>query len=203
MVQEGGEMILRWILPLLVIVAILAACEKKPSFEDGYRRGAADGYRAGAANTAKLLEQSADKFRSELRQRAQRSLLIFAVITAILTLYGDGMLEYLRTKFSAIWKIPMGVQLMVAGFLYSAVSLALSICGIRNFGFVPALPVLILVIASLIPFLKYVGAVKLGDKTGAKAGLAKAKALLFLSSSVLIVYAMLSKAGFMRIKVCG
>ena len=196
-------MILRLILPMLVMIVTLTACEKKPTYEDGYRSGAAAGYRAGAANTAKLIEQSADKFRVDLRQKAQRSLLIFAVITALLTLYGDGILEYLRTKFSAIWKIPVGVQLMTAGFLYSAVAIGMLLCGIQNFGFAPALPLLILTAASVVPFVKYVGAVKLGDKTKSKAALSKVKALLFMASAVLIVYALLSKAGFMSIRVCG
>ncbi len=191
------------LLSVLVMIVTLTACEKKPSYEDGYRSGAAAGYRAGAANTAKLLEQSADKFRLELRQRAQRSLLLFAVITAVLTLYGDGILEYLRTRFAALWKIPLTLQLMIAGFLYSTVALVLLICGIQNFGFAPALPLLILTVASCVPFLKYVGAVKLGDKTKAKAALSKVKALLFMASAVLIVYALLSKAGFMSIRVCG
>lgn len=194
---------LRWILPVLVIVVMLAACDRKPSYEDGYRSGAAAGYRAGVANTAKLMEQSADKFRVELRQKAQCSLLLFAVITAVLTLYGDGLLEYLRTRFSAIWKIPVGVQLMTAGFLYSTVALALLICGIQNFGFGPALPLLILTVASCVPFVKYVGAVKHQEKTRSKAALSKVKALLFMASAVLIVYALLSKAGFMNIRVCG
>ena len=196
-------MIVKLILPVIVIVVMLAACGKKPSFEDGYRSGAAAGYRAGAANTAKLMEQSADKFRSELRHKAQRSLLIFAVITAILTLYGDGVLEYLRTKFSEVLKIPVGVQLMIAGFLYSALAIGMSLFGIRNFGFLSALPLLILGVASCVPFCKYVRAVSQGDITRSKAAIAKVKALLFLASSVLIVYAMLSKAGFMNIRVCG
>ncbi|MCX6983855.1 MAG: hypothetical protein NT118_03745 [Lentisphaerae bacterium] len=196
-------MILKLILPVIVIVVMLAACDRKPSFEDGYRSGVATGYRAGAANTAKLMEQSADKFRSELRHRAQRSLLIFAVITAVLTLYGDGLLEYLRTKFSEVLKIPVGVQLMIAGFLYSALAIGMSLFGIRNFGFLSALPLLILGTASCVPFCKYVSAVSQGDKTRSKAAIAKVKALLFLASSVLIVYAMLSKAGFMNIRICG
>ena len=196
-------MILRLILPMLVIIVTLTACDRKPTYEDGYRSGAAAGYRAGAANTVKLMEQSADKFRVELRQRAQHSLLIFAVITAFLTLYGDGILEYLRTRFSKIWKIPVGVQLMIAGFLYSTVALVLLICGIQNFGFAPALPLLILTAASVVPFVKYVGAVKHQEKTKAKAALAKVKALLFMASAVVIVYALLSKAGFMSIRVCG
>jgi hypothetical protein len=196
-------MILRLILPMLVIIVTLTACDRKPSYEDGYRSGAAAGYRAGAANTAKLMEQSADKFRVDLRHKAQRSLLIFAVVTAALTLYGDGILEYLRTKFSLIWKIPVGVQLMTAGFIYVAVAIGILLCGILNFGFAPALPLLILTEASVVPFVKYVGAVKLGDKTKAKAALAKVKALLFMASAVLIVYALLSKAGFMNIRVCG
>jgi len=100
-------------------------------------------------------------------------------------------------------KIPIGVQLLIAGFLYSTVALAVTICGILNFGYMSALPVMILVMASTIPFLKYTGAVKLGDKTRSRAALAKVKALLFLSCAVLIVYAMLSKAGFMSIRVCG
>jgi hypothetical protein len=191
------------ILSVLVMIVTLTACEKKPTYEDGYRSGAAAGYRAGAANTAKLMEQSADKFRTELRHRAQRSLLLFAVVTAVLTLYGDGILEYLRTKFSTIWKIPIGIQLMTAGFLYVAVAVGMLLCGIQNFGFAPALPLLILTAASVVPFVKYVGAVKLGNKTKAKAALAKVKALLFMASAVLIVYALLSKAGFMNIKVCG
>jgi len=193
----------RLILPMFVMIITLTACDRKPTYEDGYRSGAAAGYRVGAANTVKLMEQSADKFRVDLRQRAQRSLLIFAVITAVLTLYGDGILEYLRTKFSTIWKIPVGVQLMIASFLYSTVALVLLICGIQNFGFAPALPLLILTAASVVPFVKYVGAVKLGDKTRSKAALSKVKALLFMASAVLIVYALLSKAGFMNIRVCG
>ena len=193
----------RLILPMFVMIITLTACDRKPTYEDGYRSGAAAGYRAGAANTAKLLEQSADKFRLELRQRAQRSLLIFAVITAVLTLYGDGLLEYLRTRFAALWKIPLTLQLMIAGFLYSTVALVLLICGIQNFGFAPAFPLLILTAASVVPFVKYAGAVKLGDKTKSKAALSKVKALLFMASAVLIVYALLSKAGFMNIKVCG
>ena len=188
---------------MFVMIITLTACDRKPTYEDGYRSGAAAGYRAGAANTAKLLEQSADKFRLELRQRAQRSLLIFAVITAVLTLYGDGLLEYLRTRFAALWKIPLTLQLMIAGFLYSTVALVLLICGIQNFGFAPAFPLLILTAASVVPFVKYAGAVKLGDKTKSKAALSKVKALLFMASAVLIVYALLSKAGFMNIKVCG
>ena len=196
-------MISRLILPMFVIVVTLTACDRKPSYEDGYRSGAAAGYRAGAANTAKLMEQSADKFRLELRQRAQRSLLLFAVITAVLTLYGDGILEYLRTRFSTIWKIPVGVQLMIAGFIYAAVAIGMLICGIQNFGFAPALPLLILMVASSVPFVKYVGAVKHQEKTKAKAALSKVKALLFMASAVLIVYALLSKAGFMNIRVCG
>ena len=196
-------MILRLILPMLVIIVTLTACDRKPTYEDGYRSGAAAGYRAGAANTAKLMEQSADKFRVELRHKAQRSLLLFAVITAFLTLYGDGILEYLRTKFSAIWKIPVGVQLMTAGFIYAAVAIGMLICGIQNFGFAPALPLLILTAASVVPFVKYAGAMKLGDKTRSKAALSKVKALLFMASAVLIVYALLSKAGFMNIRVCG
>ena len=196
-------MISRLILPMFVMIITLTACDRKPTYEDGYRSGAAAGYRAGAANTAKLLEQSADKFRLELRQRAQRSLLIFAVITAVLTLYGDGLLEYLRTRFAALWKIPLTLQLMIAGFLYSTVALVLLICGIQNFGFAPAFPLLILTAASVVPFVKYAGAVKLGDKTKSKAALSKVKALLFMASAVLIVYALLSKAGFMNIKVCG
>lgn len=196
-------MILRWILPVLVIVAMLAACEKKPSFEDGYRRGAAAGYRAGAANTAKLMEQSADKFRSELRQKAQRSLIIFAVATAVLTIFGDGLLEYFRTKFSEVLKIPISVQLMLAGFIYGAVAIGMSLFGMRNFGFASSLPLLILAVASGVPFCKYVQAVNQGDKTRSKAALAKVKALLFMASAVLIVYALLSKAGFMSIRVCG
>ena len=196
-------MILRLILPMLVIIVTLTACDRKPTYEDGYRSGAAAGYRAGAANTVKLMEQSADKFRSGLRHKAQRSLLIFAVITAVLTLCGDGLLEYFRTKFSEVLKIPVGVQLMIAGFLYSAVAIGMSLFGIRNFGLVSSLPLLILGIASSVPFCKYVNAVNQGDITRSKAALAKVKALLFLASSVLIVYAMLSKAGFMSIKVCG
>lgn len=178
------------------------SCGKTPTYEDGFKDGAEAGYRKGAEDAYRQMENSADQFREKLRGSVQRTLMLFAAATALLTLFGDSVAEHIRRSFVERFKVPAGAQVLAALFIYAAAALALLLCGFMNFGFLPTLPVLVLTAAGLVSLARYVKYIGAGDRPHAKAALAKIKSLLFLASAALIVFALLSKAGFMNIRVC-
>ncbi len=187
----------------LVVLGLLSLLSCGPSESDvsqavqtAYRQGLAEGARKAVSE----ISNAGDSFRGDLRAKMEGKLIVFAVAAVVLTLFGAGIADWVRTEISGMFHLSVEQQVKIAQWSYGILAAGLLLAGVSA-DTASFWPLAILLSGSMFPFMEYVSALRAGDKPRMKIAITKVKNLLFMSLVVVVIFRILGDSGVFGLKL--
>lgn len=164
-----------------------------------------DDYINGYQDAIKSVENQSREFRNDLKSDLETQLLWYAIIIVGVTLWGSELGELIRTRIKNWFRLTTETQVALALMLYGLIVSVILVCFFSTAGISEKMimPVLILLAASLIPFIRYLRNLGNNNPGELKMDLVKIKQFLIMTLVILILYQVLSDSGFLGIKIGG
>ncbi len=187
----------------LVLIGLLSLLSCGPSegeinqaVQTAYQQGLEEGARKAVVEITNV----GDSFRSDLRAKMEGRLILFSSVAVVLTLFGAGIAEWLRTEISGMFHLTVEQQLAVARWTYGILAVGLMVVGLSA-DTASFWPLAILLVGSFIPFWEYVEALTAGDRPRMKIAISKVKNLLFLCLVVVVIFRILGDSGIFGLRI--
>jgi len=180
---------------LIITMLLLVGMGKQPS----------DDYQNGYRDAIKTVENQSREFRNNLKSGLETQLLWCVIIIVGVTLWGSELGEWIRTRIKNWFSLTTETQVVIALMIYGMIIAGILICCLNTAGISEKMfiPVLILLAASLIPFIRYLRNLGNDNAGQLKLNLTKIKQFLIMTLVILILYQVLSDCGFLGIKIGG
>jgi hypothetical protein len=170
-------------------------------YNEGAKKGFETGFKGGYEKAISDLKNSAIKARSNMNSMMATRLIFYSFVIVFLTLYGSNLSEWLRVKIGETFKIPLNTQVRIIQSTYIVGSIGLMVWCLSKFGAGHSVPIAVFLAGTIMPYTKYLEALKANDLNERKSNSAKLKSLFLFCAVVIIIYMILSEEGFMNIKI--
>ena len=180
---------------MVITMLMLVGMGKRPS----------DDYISGYQDAMDFVENESREFRNDLKSGLETQLLWYAIIIVSVTLWGSELGELIRTRIKNWFHLATETQVAIALMIYGLIVSSILVCFFSTAGISEKMimPVLILLSASLIPFIRYVRNLGNNNAGDLKMDLIKIKQFIIMTLVILILYQVLSESGFLGIKIGG
>ena len=164
-----------------------------------------DCYMKGYQDAVSYIENQSREFRNHLKMGLENQLAWCAIVIVGITLWGSELGEWIRTRIKTWLNLSIEVQVAISLVVYGLIITAIIIACLKTVGVSErmVMPVLILLSASLIPFVRYVRSLGQSNVTELKINLIKIKQCVLMCLVILILYRVLSDNGFLGIRIGG
>ena len=164
-----------------------------------------DCYKTGYQDAIKSVEKSSREFRNDLKSGLETQLLWYSIIIVSVTLWGSELGEWFRARIKNWFNLTTETQVVIALMVYGLIVFGILIGCLNTSGISEKMliPVLILLAASLIPFIRYLRNLSGNNAGELKMNLTKLKQILIFCVVILILFQVLSDSGFLGIKIGG
>ncbi len=179
----------------VMIVLLLVGMGRRPS----------DDYIKGYQDAIEFVENQSREFRNDLKSGLETQLIWYAIIIVSVTLWGSEVGEWVRARIKNWFRLTTEAQVKIALTVYGLIIAGILICFLGTTGISEKMimPILILLAASLIPFIRYVRNLGKDNVGELKLNLVKVKQFIIMALVILILYQILSDSGFLGIKIGG